>query len=52
MVEMLTSLLVERRPGWDQKAIHEIVKLYGGTEKFVRHHLELLAKAAPRGEER
>ena len=45
MVELLTSLLEERKPGWDQKAIHEIVRLYGGTEQFVRHHLELLAKA-------
>jgi hypothetical protein len=45
MVELLTSLLEQRRPGWDQKAIHEIIKLYGGTEKFVHHHLELLARA-------
>lgn len=41
----MTILLEERKPGWDQKAIHEIIKLYGGTEKFVNHHLELLTKA-------
>ena len=45
MIELLTSLLEERKPGWDQKAIHEVIKLYGGTELFVRHHLELLTKA-------
>ncbi len=45
MIERLNSLLAERKPGWDQKAIQEIIKLYGGTEQFVRHHLELLTKA-------
>jgi hypothetical protein len=48
MIERLLKLLSEKKPGWDQKAIHEIVNLYGGTEAFVRHHIDLIEKARDR----